>query len=459
MTSSFDKTRALEDAGIPAAQVPALVEKAQSLRDHFTSLGISKMEDMEHLISILFDLKPDSKKHEVAPLPEKLEAFITISERPTLQELKRTSKLSLHDWESSNFQDEALRTSFTNIASQLEESLSIEVMKMKDDKGLRYQLLDVLVASYDCFNGVYGALWANVQMTDGKGIQRYMAMQARFRECIHASEAAGHTPKQGSEDLIDLYLSYASTVGIFDNKMEEIASKTGAMWSLAPAKQVFRILEKKLLRRGAQGVIKVCDAGRGMFEAETMDDVCNVREALLELSDTDANFWLVRIKERFVHASSGGWRDDLDNFKVINDRGDFHTFEVQISQGKMLTARKTLDGHAVFNKCRNATELLDSCFGDSAPPLALAVGKAGDEMVVWAKDNGWFLEDDIRDWGGVHSDVDGNIDGFELTGMEAGLASKFLKALSQYCAPVVKYLAITKIKSIERRKNSTIFCR
>ena len=61
--------------------------------------------------------------------------------------------------------------------------------------------------------------------------------------------------------------------------------------------------------------------------------------------------------------------------------------------------------------------------------------------------------------GGVHSDVDGNIDGFELTGMEAGLASKFLKALSQYCAPVVKYLAITKIKSIERRKNSTIFCR
>ena len=148
----------------------------------------------------------------------------------------------------------------------------------------------------------------------------------------------------------------------------------------------------------------------------------------------------------------GGWRDDLNNFKVIDENGDFHVFEAQISQGKMLTARKTLAGHLVFNKCRNATELLDSCFGDFASPLAIAVGKAGDEMVAWAKANGWFLEDDISNWGGVRSNVDGKINGFDLVGMTMGVADKFLEACVQHCAPLVKYLAITV--SGEQGKNS-----
>ena len=137
----------------------------------------------------------------------------------------------------------------------------------------------------------------------------------------------------------------------------------------------------------------------------------------------------------------------MNNFKVIDENGDFHVFEAQISQGKMLTARKTLDGHLVFNKCRNATELLDSCFGDFAPLLALAVGKAGDEMVAWAKTNGWFLEDDIHNWGGVlcHSDH-GKINGFDLAGLTVGVANKFLEACSQHCASLVKCLVNTDIK-------------
>ena len=86
---------------------------------------------------------------------------------------------------------------FTEIASKLEESLSEEVTRMKRDKESRRELLDVLVVSYDCFSGVYAALWKNVEK----------AMQVRFRESIDESEAAGHTPQQNSVDLIDLYLS------------------------------------------------------------------------------------------------------------------------------------------------------------------------------------------------------------------------------------------------------------
>uniref|UniRef100_A0A7S2CDD1 Uncharacterized protein n=1 Tax=Octactis speculum TaxID=3111310 RepID=A0A7S2CDD1_9STRA len=441
MASSDEKIRALIGAGIPSEKVAAVTEKAQLLCEEFTSLGISKMEDKLNVILILFDIK--QKKHGVAPLPDKLKSFTTISELSILSQPKKKSEQALQDWESTKFQNNELRMDFKDTASKLDESLSQEVTRMMGDKELRFQLLDVLVVSYDCFNGVYGALWENVEMTDGEGIQRYKDMQKDFTDSIHKSEAAGHTPQQNSEDLIDLYLSYALTVETFDRKMKGVASKTGAKWKLAPAKKAFRILEKKNLRPGARGVILVCDAGRGMFEAETMNDVCKVRVAVLELSATDPNVWIVRIKERYIDASSGGWRDDLINFKIMHENGGFHVFEAQISQGKMLTARQSLDGHLVFNKCRNATELLTACFGDFAPLLALAVGKAGDKMVAWAKANRWFLEDDISNWGGVRSNVDGKINGFDLVGMTMGVADKFLEACAQHCAPLVKYLAIT----------------
>merc|ERR1711965_995193 len=116
-------------------------------------------------------------------------------------------------------------------------------------------------------------------------------MSDAFRDCISASKAEGHECKQSSEDLVDLYLSYAATNELFSSIMDEITETIdGAKWKKGPAKQPFRMVEKKHLRPGAEGFSKVCDAGRGMVEAEGMDDVCNVKQALMDRSTMDSKF-------------------------------------------------------------------------------------------------------------------------------------------------------------------------
>ena len=452
---------ALTAAGVPPEKHADLIAMGQSLRD-------MELKKKMSLIFILFNVNPqeylskyedrlaekdaviaglrkeiaESKKHAVQPLPKELQDFTTISELQTLCDVKSASKQALQHWEETNFQNEEHRLHFTSIISDLEEGVAQAVAEMRDNIALRPTLLKVIASAYDSFYPVYGALWKNVTMCEGVALKRYELMSEDFRISIAASKDAGHLPIQRSDGLMDLYLDYAATHQKFDELMKEVVKKIpGAQWKKGPAKQAFRMIEKKYLRPNARGFAKVCDSGRGMVEAETMNDVCEVRQEILDLAATDPYVWIVRIKERYLCPSSGGWRDDLINIKVMLPNGVYLVFEVQISQGKMLTARKTLDGHAIFNKSRNASEMLILLFGDTAPSLALIVVKAGDAMISWAEERGWFLEKDIREWVGVIASDDGKFEGFDITGMDGSLASNFLPAIQHGdCSLMVKRL-------------------
>ena len=458
MTSLPDlRTTALNNAGIPLQEHTRFYEIGQSLQDLFTFHKCSEMEEMMNIVFVLLGGNPnqqrvrvdDAKKsHAVKPLPKELDDFTTISELAVLRELKLQSKKVTEEWEATNFQHVELRMELTGIISKLEPVVSQEVMRMKEDVELRQQLMRVLVSSYDSFNGVYGALWHNIEMSEINALKRYSMMSGTFRNCITASKAEGHECKQSSENLIDLYLSYAVTNEPFTKIMEEITETIdGAKWKKGPAKQPFRMVEKKFLRPSAEGFSKVCDAGRGMLEAESMDVVCDVKQAIMDRSNKDAKVKVVRIKERYQCASGGGWRDDLINIKVILENGIYHVYEVQIVHAKMLTARKELDGHAIFSKNRNATELLVSSFGDFAPSLAITVVKTGEDMIAWAQENGWFVKGNLHEWAGVIFGDDGNFKGFDITGlMDERLVANFLQAL-EFCAP--KCLVYTNAGSSE----------
>ena len=68
---------------------------------------------------------------------------------------------------------------------------------------------------------------------------------------------------------------------------------------------------------------------------------------------------IVRVKDRFVQApSAGGWRDVMINFYFKSDRKK-HICEIQLVHNQLLTARKGLSGHVIYNIVRNANELLD----------------------------------------------------------------------------------------------------
>jgi surface protein len=67
---------------------------------------------------------------------------------------------------------------------------------------------------------------------------------------------------------------------------------------------------------------------------------------------------VTRVKDRFLQApSAGGWRDCMVNFYVRDDPHR-HICEIQLVHHQMLFARKGLPGHDVYNRVRNADEIM-----------------------------------------------------------------------------------------------------
>ena len=100
---------------------------------------------------------------------------------------------------------------------------------------------------------------------------------------------------------------------------------------------------------------RVFDVVRGMVECRDMGAIARV---LSNLSSSEA-IELVRMKDRFFAVPSpGGWRDCMVCF-VVKDDPHKHVCEVQLVHHDLLTARKGLPGHSIYNRTRNAGELLE----------------------------------------------------------------------------------------------------
>ena len=99
---------------------------------------------------------------------------------------------------------------------------------------------------------------------------------------------------------------------------------------------------------------KVCDIVRGMISCHDMSQISD----LVKILQSSNEIVVTRVKDRFLDApSGGGWRDCMVNFFVKEDPNK-HVCELQIVHNQMLTARKGLPGHLIYNRVRNADELV-----------------------------------------------------------------------------------------------------
>ena len=130
-----------------------------------------------------------------------------------------------------------------------------------------------------------------------------------------------------------------------------------------------------LLQHGNPGCTdRVCDVVRALVKVGSMAEFGAVLRAIAELHEKGA-IVVTRVKDRLRHPSSGGWRDVMINLYVASNE-DRHVCEIQVVHEKMLTARVGLDGHAIYNKQRNAAELnekqgVDGKQGRGKPAMAM----------------------------------------------------------------------------------------
>ena len=68
---------------------------------------------------------------------------------------------------------------------------------------------------------------------------------------------------------------------------------------------------------------------------------------------------LLRMKNRFIQASAGGWADILINF-TFSDDDEQHVMELQVHHEKMVNVRTGGMGHKAYDRSRSAFELLES---------------------------------------------------------------------------------------------------
>merc|ERR1712166_844930 len=150
-------------------------------------------------------------------------------------------------------------------------------------------------------------------------------------------------------------------------------------------KKMGRIIEKTILKRPDDlgNANKVCDIVRGMV---TCDNMTQIADVVGHIGASD-DIVVARVKDRFFEApSAGGWRDCMINFYVKSDVNK-HICEVQLVHKMMMTARKGLPGHAVYNRVRNASELI--VFIDTCTPRNK--GKLQQMLIRYMKDQGKTL--------------------------------------------------------------------
>ena len=115
-------------------------------------------------------------------------------------------------------------------------------------------------------------------------------------------------------------------------------------------KSLYRMIEKALTKgpRKAEGEAdfsQILDVFGCLVVCPTYPEMAAVLGALIA-QHKSGDLRVCRIKDRWTHPSSGGWRDLMLNV-VVNGV----VFEVQIVLQAMLTARKGLDAHKAYNHC------------------------------------------------------------------------------------------------------------
>lgn len=347
--------------------------------------------------------------------------------------------------------------------------------------GLFKRAFDALEAGNSTFLDVYTAVWNLVEVAEPQSLADY-----KTRVTAAVAKLPTEKQQQTTGSVAELFRDGAVVKPLFDAvvrdtlyarlKRKRKRQVRGAKLQLCPTlKKTTRLAEKAAFALTAAGI---SDVVRGMLVVKSMAGVDAVLEVLLEL-EAEGLITIVRLKDRFCALpSGGGWRDLMANFTVAGDATN-HICELQVVHEQMLTAREGLPGHAVYDRVRNAVELLAQKFGGkgaAGDALALAgvlVAMGGGEAVgkegfvpsreskdssydsvhrdhisakdVFLADKGWLSDAPLQEWEGVRVDErSGRVTHVELK--EKGLVG-----------PIPKVLAdLTELEYLDLRTNKQV---
>ena len=189
-----------------------------------------------------------------------------------------------------------------------------------------------------------------------------------------AAEARGGC-SQTEENVCRLWERALAVRPLYEQLLQRLGQETGRWVELGKPKHLWRILEKSA--GNANSPVRVCDIARAMVVCDNFEQHAKVLRFILGCVQ-DGLIELLRLKQRYRNPSAGGWRDIMLNFAFagsagtplrLGDQGDAHTTghvcELQIVHAKMLLLRAGAGGHADYNNCRAALELLELAVGEA----------------------------------------------------------------------------------------------
>ena len=296
-------------------------------------------------------------EHSAPPLPPGLAEFEPLQKVERVAAFKEPLKALEKAFaaEPTGAAANALSTKTAELRTTLEGLIA----ERCEEAGLIGSCDKAVTAGAELFTGVYDSVNAMIGSTEAAGV-------AELRRELSAERLTARVGRDGAKaqqrtaDLLKLYADAVGARSLSNGLIKELAKAHGVKLpeKPTPLKATIRILEKALLRPDAPGKVdKICDVVRDMLTCEGMAGIAALVRAFLD----DERIVVVRVKDRFDTPSGGGWRDVMINYYHVAD-GAKHVCEVQIVHSSLLTARKGLPGHAIYNVVRNANELLE-CVG------------------------------------------------------------------------------------------------
>ena len=228
---------------------------------------------------------------------------------------------------------------------------NLAVQARLEEKYIKQTCRKVIKVGNEDFEKVYVNVWGMTTKSDVEGCNTYKTEVA-------ALGVPTQPTHQTTKDPAELFKHAALTFSNFIEIVCALSEKVQGVQLFLPPnlKKMGRIIEKTILKRKDDpgNANQVCDIVRGMITCDNMSQIADIVSHIGACTE----IVVTRVKDRFFDApSAGGWRDCMINFYLTADPHR-HICEIQLVHTQMMTARKGLPGHAVYNRVRNASELL-----------------------------------------------------------------------------------------------------
>lgn len=298
--------------------------------------------------------------HVEAKLPPELEQFIILKEMPPVAAALNDDTFVAAQKAVQDAPNEASAlATLQKIVQPVANIYRAAIDARVQEKGIKATCRTVIEVGNGDFEAVYENVWNLTSKSDKDGVDKYA-------QALKAMVVPEKSPRQKTNDICILFQHAAQVKDKYAAFVKSLVESMNVELSIpTDLKKMGRIIEKTLLKRKDDpgNANKVCDLVRGMVTCDNIGQIA----AIVGFLGLSPEIVVTRIKDRFLTCpSGGGWRDCMVNFYLKADVNQ-HICEIQLVHRQMMTARKGLPGHAVYNRVRNADEIVNQWIGVEQP--------------------------------------------------------------------------------------------